>query len=102
MQGSIGDAYGDKPSVFQTNTRAKFEAWEKLKGMDNVRITQNVQSNGVFVIIPKAAAEKVMKHYFFYSWNETTSEYRLMTSWDTTVEDIDEFVQLLKKELVNH
>ncbi len=72
---------------------------EKLKGIDDVRITQKVQSNGVFVIIPKAAAEKVMKHYFFYSWNETTSEYRLMTSWDTTEEDIDEFVKLLKKEL---
>lgn len=72
---------------------------EKLKGIDNLRITQKVQSNGVFVIIPKAAAEKVMKHYFFYSWNETTSEYRLMTSWDTTKEDIDEFVTLMKREL---
>jgi threonine aldolase len=72
---------------------------EKLKGIDKVRITQKTQSNGVFVIIPKAAAGKVMKHYFFYSWNEATSEYRLMTSWDTTEADIDEFVKLLKKEL---
>ncbi len=39
----------------------------KLKGIKNVRITQEVQSNGVFVIIPKAAAEKVMKHLLLLS-----------------------------------
>ena len=72
---------------------------EKLKGVKNVRITQKVQSNGVFVVIPKIAADKVMKHYFFYSWNDLTSEYRLMTSWDTTEEGIEEFVKLLKTEL---
>jgi len=72
---------------------------ENLKGIENVVITQEVQSNGVFVIIPKIAAEEVMRHYFFYSWNVLTSEYRLMTSWDTTKEDIEEFVALLKKEL---
>jgi threonine aldolase len=71
----------------------------KLKEIRQIKITQPVQSNGIFVIIPKNVAEKVMKHYFFYPWNEMTSEYRLMTSWDTTEEDIEEFVKLLKREL---
>ncbi|MCX6333566.1 MAG: low specificity L-threonine aldolase [Bacteroidia bacterium] len=71
----------------------------KLKEIKQIRITQPVQSNGIFVIIPKAAAGEVSKHYFFYPWNEITSEYRLMTSWDTTEEDIQQFVDLLKKEL---
>ena len=39
------------------------------------------------------------EHFFFYPWNEKTSEYRLMTSWDTTEEDIEEFVSLLSKKL---
>jgi threonine aldolase len=72
---------------------------EKMKGLKRIQITQVVQSNGVFVIIPKEIAEKVSKSYFFYPWNELTSEYRLMTSWDTTSEDIDNFVDLLKNEL---
>jgi len=72
---------------------------EKMKGLRRIQITQVVQSNGVFAIIPKEIAEKVSKSYFFYPWNELTSEYRLMTSWDTTREDIDNFVALLKKEL---
>ena len=67
--------------------------------ISNVKITQEVQSNGIFVVMPREVAERVMKKYFFYPWNEETSEYRLMTSWDTTEEDIDEFVKLLREEL---
>jgi threonine aldolase len=72
---------------------------DKLMKIKSLKITQPVQANGVFVIIPKEVAEKVMKHYFFYPWNEKKSEYRLMTSWDTTEEDIEELVKLLKREL---
>lgn len=72
---------------------------ERLQGIPGVMITQKVQANGVFVILPGEAAERVRKHYFFYPWNEQLSEYRLMTSWDTTEEDIDNFIILLKKEL---
>jgi threonine aldolase len=72
---------------------------DKLKKLELIRITQPVESNGVFAVIPKDIAEKVSKTYFFYPWNELISEYRLMTSWDTTEEDIDNFVTLLKREL---
>jgi len=72
---------------------------EKLRMFKKIQITQLVQSNGVFVIIPHDVAERVRGQYFFYPWNETKSEYRLMTSWDTTEEDIDGFVSLLEKEL---
>jgi threonine aldolase len=73
--------------------------YEKVRDIDGIRITQPVQSNGVFVIIPLHVAENLSKHYFFYPWNEKTSEYRWMTSWDTTEEDLENFVEILKKEL---
>ena len=63
------------------------------------RITQKVESNGIFIIIPEDIARKLQQHYFFYPWNEKISEYRLMTSWDTQEEDIEGFIKLLKKEL---
>ncbi|MGB8490556.1 MAG: low specificity L-threonine aldolase, partial [Bacteroidales bacterium] len=56
---------------------------QKLRRVDGITITQRVESNGVFAIIPKEVAERVNRVYFFYPWNEATSEYRLMTSWDT-------------------
>ncbi len=71
---------------------------EKLEQIREVRITQKVQSNGIFVIMPEGLAKKMQNHYFFYPWNEKISEYRLMTSWDTREEDIEGFVRLLRKE----
>jgi threonine aldolase len=72
--------------------------YEKIKDINGLKVTQPVQSNGIFVIIPNKVAEEVNKEYFFYPWNERTSEYRLMTSWDTTDEDIENFVRLIKTE----
>jgi threonine aldolase len=71
---------------------------ERLMGI-NVHITQPVQSNGVFIVLPYDIAEKVRQKYFFYPWDEKRSEYRLMTSWDTTEEDIEDFIAILKEEL---
>jgi threonine aldolase len=31
----------------------------------------------------------------FYTWDETTGEVRLMCSWDTTADEVDEFAQAL-------
>jgi threonine aldolase len=72
---------------------------EKLSEIPGITVTQKVESNGVFVIMPSDLAEKMRKHYFFYPWDEKRSEYRLMASWDTQREDIEDFVRLLRKEL---
>ncbi|NMC37853.1 MAG: aminotransferase class V-fold PLP-dependent enzyme [Bacteroidales bacterium] len=71
----------------------------KIRSFSELRITQPVEANGIFVVMPGNLAEKLRKTYFFYPWDESISEYRLMTSWDTTVEDIDGFVALLGREL---
>jgi threonine aldolase len=85
-----------KTCAANANSMASILA-EKLKDVPEVKITQKVQSNGVFVIIPAEVAEKVREHYFFYPWDENRSEWRLMCSWDTKKEDIEEFVVLLKE-----
>lgn len=89
-----------KKSASHSNAMAKLLA-EKLSLIKGITITQNVQANGIFVIIPANVAEKVMESYFFYVWDQMKSEYRLMCSWDTTEEDIEDFVRLLKEELDN-
>jgi threonine aldolase len=87
-----------KECATHSNSMARILA-EKLRQFDELKITQAVQSNGLFVIMPSEAAERLRKHYFFYPWNEKVSEYRLMTSWDTTESDIDDFVFHLKQNL---
>ena len=72
---------------------------DKLKLIPGISLTQVVQSNGIFVIMPFDIAERMRSHYFFYPWDEKRSEWRLMCSWDTEEKEIEDFVTLLKKEL---
>ena len=67
------------------------ELEKKLRQIHGVKITQKVEANGIFVIMPRDVAERLSREYFFYPWNEQASEYRLMTSWDTTADDITRF-----------
>ena len=87
-----------KRCASNSNIMARMLA-EKLMQIPEVKITQEVQSNGVFVIMPAVVAEKIREQYFFYPWDEKMSEYRLMTSWDTQEKDIEDFVKLLSEEL---
>lgn len=72
---------------------------ERLRLIPQVRITQPVQSNAVFAIIPPAITDLLQREFAFYIWDETTNEARWMTSWDTTEEDIDRFVNTIKRLL---
>jgi threonine aldolase len=87
-----------KKCASNSNAMARMLA-DRLKLIPEVQVTQEVQSNGVFVIMPADVAEKMRSHYFFYPWDEKRSEWRLMASWDTKEEDIEDFIDLLKKEL---
>lgn len=70
---------------------------QQLEKVPQLRITQKVEANGVFALVPKRYVPLLQKKYFFYVWNEETSEVRLMTSFDTTEDDIAQFVSLVKK-----
>jgi threonine aldolase len=56
-----------------------------------VRITQKVEANAVFAVLPPEATASLQEKWRFYVWNEMTGEVRWMCSWDTTAEDVEEF-----------
>ncbi|MGH9908084.1 MAG: threonine aldolase family protein [Pyrinomonadaceae bacterium] len=70
---------------------------QELSGIPSIAMTQKVESNGVFVRLPKKYIPVLQKQYFFYVWNEATSEVRFMTSFDTTEQDISDLMALVKK-----
>jgi len=69
----------------------------RLADIPDIEITQEIQANGIFAIIPGKYIEAIQKEYFFYVWNESGPVVRLMTSWDTQEEDIELFITTLKK-----
>jgi threonine aldolase len=68
---------------------------ERLRRVPGITITQRVQANGVFAVLPTAAANAVRPRWPFYTWDETAGEVRLMCSWDTTADEVDEFAHAL-------
>lgn len=69
----------------------------KVNEIPGVEITQPVQANGVFAIIPGKLIPRLQEEYFFYVWDEHTNEVRWMCSFDTTEDDVEEFARLLKQ-----
>ena len=69
--------------------------FQKVKNIPGIKVTQEVQANGVFVILPEEIVGALQKEYFFYPWDEDRSEYRWMTSFDTSEEDVTRFTDKL-------
>lgn len=68
----------------------------EIQQLPGVKITRKVQANAVFAIIPQKAIEPLQAKYPFYIWDEETLELRWMCSFDTTEEDIENFVSTLR------
>ncbi len=72
---------------------------EKLARFPQVRLTQPVETNAVFAVVPRECIQALQQRYFFYVWNEETNEVRWMTSFDTTPDDVEAFVEALGEVL---
>lgn len=71
--------------------------FQELRHIPQVTITQPRQSNAVFAIIPQTWIKPLRENHFFYVWDEKTFECRLMAGWDTTANEIDDFILQIKK-----
>ena len=57
-----------------------------------VRVTQPVEANAVFAILPPGAAAELSEHWPFHVWDDATGEVRWMCAWNTDPVDVDAFV----------
>jgi threonine aldolase len=73
---------------------------KEVGNIPQIKITQKVQANEVFAIIPREAIEKLQEKVFFYTWDEAAAEVRWVCSFDTTENDVMSFVELLKEDLL--
>jgi threonine aldolase len=68
----------------------------KIEETAYFEFTQPTEANIILVRFSPTLIEEMLKHHFFYVWNEKMHEIRLVTSWDTTEEDIERFVKDLR------
>jgi threonine aldolase len=92
-----GDLYLRNARHSNAMARRLYEAVHDLPGLT---VTQPVEANAVFAILPKDAIERLQKRFRFYYWgDERVGEVRWMASFDTTEADIDTFAAAIEEEL---
>ena len=72
---------------------------QAVASLPNLKIVYPVQANSVFAQLPRHVWKQLQQEYFFYEWDETHDVVRWMCSFDTTVDDIDRFVDRLRQLL---
>src|SRR2546423_3340685 len=70
---------------------------DELRQIPQIEITQPVESNAVFAVVPRGRVAGIQERFFFYVWNEQSCEVRLMCSFDTTEEDVHDFVGVVRE-----
>jgi len=63
-----------------------------LAELPGARVTQAVEANAVFAVLPEPIVEPLRAVHHFYDWDRVTREVRLMCSFDTTEERVDAFL----------
>ena len=71
--------------------------YNKVKDIQGVKVMYPVQANGVFAQLPRKVWKELQNHYFFYDWDEDADVVRWMCAFDTTEQDILDFVTVLKQ-----
>ncbi|MBN2830348.1 MAG: low specificity L-threonine aldolase [Candidatus Cloacimonetes bacterium] len=84
-----------KENAQKANSMAQYLRKELIEA--GVEITRNTDVNAVFCRIPKQIKAKILPLYFFYTWDEDADEVRLMCSFTTQEQEIDDFVTLIRE-----
>ncbi len=70
-----------------------------VRDIPGVQVTQPVQANAVFAVLPAEVTERLQKRVRFYTWDPRTGEVRWMCAFDTTPDDVDAFAAAIAEEM---
>jgi threonine aldolase len=76
--------------------------YHELSKHPEVTFTQKPETNALFLTLPRPVIDELLKHWFFYFWNEANNEIRLVCSFDTTKDDVLAFLSDLEKAFINY
>jgi len=91
-----------KTSTEHSNSMAQLlkkhlELISKKNDQQLIRITRPVETNAIFLEIPRDWYEPLSKIFPFYMWRTKYCEVRLMCSFDTTENDIELFINKMNE-----
>ncbi|MCI2956597.1 low specificity L-threonine aldolase [Agromyces atrinae] len=86
-------------NAMATRLRTGLETGIAEGGFAGLGFTQPTQANAVFATLPAGVADRVREHVRFYDWDAAAGEVRWMCGFDTTEDDVDSFIRVIRQEL---
>jgi threonine aldolase len=73
----------------QANRMAQrlYSAVRSIEGLE----IQAPEVNSMYPVLPRAVKQALQDWSFFWDWDDSRSQVRWMTSWDTSEADVDSF-----------
>lgn len=75
-------------------------ALKLYEGVKDVVKVEKPQANALFPYLDPTVTEELQKSFRFYVWDHLTGQVRWMCSWDTTEQDVEEFISLVKAKVI--
>lgn len=72
--------------------------YEGVKDLAGISISKP-QANALFPILNSKITEELQKSFKFYVWDHMTGQVRWMCAWDTTEQDVKDFINAIKNSL---
>lgn len=99
FENDLGIRSATHANTMATRLRSALEAKLAAGEIVGLRFTNPTQANAVFASLNTEAADRIRNQVRFYDWDRSLQEVRWMCAFDTTVEDVDNFVAIIQKEL---
>ena len=74
----------------------------EVEQVEGVKVMYPVQANSLFAQLPTEVWHRLQERYFFYDWDASQDIVRWMCSFDTTEQDIHDFVTALREEMAHY
>jgi threonine aldolase len=65
--------------------------WERTSDLEVLGLTTPPAVNSLFPVLPADVGRQLQEWCFFWDWDVSAGQYRWMTAWDTTEQDIERF-----------
>ena len=99
FEGGLGLRSAGQANAMAARLRSALEAGIADGSISGLSFSQATQANAVFAILANDAADRIRERVRFYDWDRALGQVRWMCAFDTTEDDVDNFVAVIREEL---
>ena len=99
FEGGLGLRSAGHSNAMAARLRSSLDAGIADGSISGLSFSQTTQANAVFAILANDAADRIRERVRFYDWDRALGQVRWMCAFDTTEDDVDAFVSVIREEL---